>query len=245
MNFKHNQNTIAKLTGAIAATAFLSVSAILPQAAFSQQSPGAVGDPRVDEPNTNTRINDPSRPINEQNRPLNAPNSPSRSDAPSGQMNNTGVGGGTGGMNNVDGSRPERPENRIEKYTQPGATDPSRSTEFTPPANSPSRSNSSGQMNDQMNNTGTGGGAGGTVNQNRGSDRYTAPSTTTPGRGTYTTPSTQINRTSGPNSGNVDNQINNSTFPGAATPGTGSNNNSGGSNTGGGAGGSGAVPGLW
>jgi len=291
MTLKHNQNMTKQVIGAIAATAFLSISAILPQAAFSQSSPGTSGDPRVDEPNTNNRVDDPSRPttenMNRGNVNVPANSMPSRGNVysnPNSQMDNSGFGGGTGGMD-LDQSAPMQPANRIERYSQPGATDPSRSTEYLPPANSPrssnsngqmndqvnnsgfgggtggasseslspanspSNSNSNGQMNDQMNNSGSGSGTGGMTNMDRGNDRYTAPNSNMPGRGTYTGPSGQINRTSGPNSGTVDsqmnntgggtggtsgsidNQINNSTSPGSATPGSGSTNYNNRSNT--------------
>ncbi|MDX2240963.1 MAG: hypothetical protein NW224_09790 [Leptolyngbyaceae cyanobacterium bins.302] len=267
---KLNQNAAIKLMGAIAATAFVGVSAILPQGAFAQsqqQSPGATGDPRVDEPNTNTQTNDPARPLNNQSSPLQPPNAmPNRGNTtpsdsmnnPRGEVNNTGTGGGAGGVGNiVDTSRPEQPRNRIEKYTQPGATDSSRSTEYLPPY--------AGDYNsDEVNSTGTGGGGGGGMSdpdrsssqqpnntierytqpgatdpnrssqnttpssvdaQNRGNDRYTSPNSA-PGRGTYTTPSSQINDSGvgGGAGGNVDNRINNSTSPGSATPGSGSTN---------------------
>ncbi len=265
---KNTQN-ITRLASAIAATVFLSLTAILPQAAFAQ-NPGASGDPRVDEPNTNTRVDDPSRPATNMDRPANsAPTQGGIYSNPNGQMNNSGMGGGAGGSEagrSMDQTRPEAPQNRIERYSQPGATDPSRSTEFNPPANAPS--NSSGQMNQPMNNTGTGSGSGG-MSGDRGNDRFTAPSSNMPGRGTYTAPRGQVNDAGvgGGAGGTVDNQINNSTSPGSATPGSGSTNynnnvrpnntnvrpinngsgvnNSGGSTTGGGAGGSGAVPGLW
>jgi hypothetical protein len=248
---KFNQNTVTKLAGAIAATAFLSITAILPQAAFAQSNPGASGDPRVDEPNTNTRVDDPSRPATNMDRPANAaPTQGGVYSNPSGQMNDAGSGGGAGGADfnrsNLDQSAPQ-PANRIERYSQPGATDPARNTEYLPPANSPERSNSNGRMNDQMNNSGTGGGAGGINNMNRGNDRFTGPSSNQPGAGTYSTPRSQMNNSgSGSGSGGtIDNRINNSTSPGSATPSSGSTINNSGSTTGGGAGGSGSVPGLW
>lgn len=292
MTFNRNQNTVNKVVGAIAATAFLSISAILPQAAFSQSSPGVSGDPRVDEPSTRNRVDDPSRPatnntnqgdmnqgdMNQGGTVAPANSTPARGGVysnPSGQRNDSGFGGGAGG-GNFDQSGPAQPANRIERYSQPGATDPSRSTEYLPPANSTEEGETN--SNTQMNNSGFGGGTGGTGSTesiDRGNDRYTAPNSNLPGSSTYSNPSAQqINRTSGPNSGNIDNQINNSTSPGSATPGSGSSNynndrsninNSGGSNvnsgsnvnnggsgidnsgsnTGGGAGGTGAVQGLW
>lgn len=270
MNYTRKLTT---LTGAIAATAFLSLTAILPQAVLAGENPGATGDPRVDEPNTNTRIDDPSRPATNMDRPANsAPTQGGVYSNPSGEMNNSGVGGGAGGseidQSNSNQVRPEDPQNRIERYSQPGATDPSRSTEYTPPANSTDRGSSTDRMNQPMNNTGAGSGAGG-VSGDRGNDRFTAPSSTMPGSSTYSTPRSQVNDAGGGGGagGSVDNQINNSTSPGSATPGTGSTNydnnvrpnntnvrpnNSGSgvnnnddSTTGGGAGGSGAVPGLW
>lgn len=289
MTLNRTQTSVNRAIGAIAATAFLGITTILPQAAFSQ-SPGASGDPRVDEPNTNNRVDDPSRPATgDMNRDVNAPanSSPSRGGVdsnPSGQSqynnnNNSGFGGGAGGVN-YDQEGPPQPANRIERYSQPGATDPSRSTEYLPPANSTEEGNtninSNGRMNDQMNNSGFGGGTGGTggtsnsTDVNRGNDRYTAPNNNLPGRGTYTTPQSQNNTdggVGGGTGGTIDNQINNSTSPGSATPGSGSsnidnnrsnqnnggtnlNNNGGnttegGANTGGGAGGTGAVQGLW
>lgn len=251
-----NQNVVTNVARAIAASAFLSVAVMLPQAGFAQQqSPGAVGDPRVDEPNTNTRINDPARPINEQNNNTSGPNAGSNGNTstPNSQMNNSGFGSGSGaGGMGAGQSSPDQPANRIERYSQPGATDPTQNTEYVPP----SAGNS----------------------ENRGNDRYTSPNSA-PGRGTYSSPRSQTDGTSsgggaGGVEGSIDNRINNSTSPGSATPGSGStnnnqlntpsgtNNNSNPSNynnnnrtnydtntnTGGGTGGtsgSGAVPGLW
>lgn len=245
-----NQNIVFNVARAIAASAFLSVAVMLPQAGFSQQSPGAAGDPRVDEPNTNTRINDPSRPINEQGNTTSGPNAGQNGNTstPNSQMNNSGFGSGSGaGGTGVDRSNPDQPANRVERYTQPGATDPNQTTDYVPPAAGNS--------------------------QNRGNDVYTSPNSA-PGRGTYTSPRSQTDNNmntgggAGGVGGSIDNRINNSTSPGSATPGTGStnynnndqlntpsgtNNNNNrtnydtNTNTGGGAGGagSGAVPGLW
>lgn len=248
MTFNWTQMIATRTTSAIAASAFLCLSVVLPQSVAAQQSPGAVGDPRVDEPNTNTQINDPSRPVNPQNSPLNQPNAaPNRGNTlPNNQMNNRGVGGGAGGMNNVDTTPAPRPNNRLEQFNQPGATDPSRSTEYSPPANSPSRSNPGGRLND----SGVGGGTGGTGttntnpgNANPGRDRLNSPTTPTPNRGTNQTPRSQTtpNPVNNTGSDGADSQLNNST-----TPNRGVNNTGGGtSNTGGGAGGTGAVQGLW
>lgn len=225
MTFNFNQHTATKIASAIAATAFLSVAAVLPQAAFSQSSPGSSGDPRVDEPGTGTRVDDPSRPATggtserNQNTPMDgSPASGGVYSNPSGQMNNTGTGGGAGGTG-TNQSRPEQPENRLEQYGQPGVNDPTRSRQTAP--------TSPGGM------------------MTPGPNRSTTPNPTTPNRSTIPTPQGQNSTGTGGGAGgntNIDRQINNSTSPGSATPGAGSTN----VNEGGGAtGGSGAVPGLW
>lgn len=211
MNLNHHTNTFRKVVGAIAATSFLSVIALLPQAAFSQQSPGDLGAPRVDEPNTNNQTNDPSRPVNDSASPSLPVNTvPDRSNSnfnnqenKPGQMNNTDQksknAGESGSAENInfDQARPLRPANRIERYTQPGATDPRFDAEYVPTANSTEESNTN-NSNSRMNNMGVSNGnsgINGTVD-NRGNDRYTAPNSNFPGRGTYTTPRSQV-----PNSG--------------------------------------------
>lgn len=132
-----NQNTVTNIVRAIVATAFLSAAVILPQAGFSQQSPGAVGDPRVDEPNNNSQVNDPSRPVNEQNN-TSGPNAGSNSNTsmPDNQMNNSGYGSGSGSggiMMDRDSDSNKEFSNRIEKYTNdPNATNTRRNMEYLP-----------------------------------------------------------------------------------------------------------------
>lgn len=136
-----NQKIVKTVLQAIAASAFLSVAVMLPQAGFSQESPGAVGDPRVDEPNSNTQINDPARPINEQVNPTSGPNAGSDSNTnttPNSQMNNSGYGSGSGaGGTSMDMGRFDDNDtsfdNRIERYTNdPNATNTERNTEYIP-----------------------------------------------------------------------------------------------------------------
>jgi len=227
MIFNFNRHTAAKVASAIAATAFLSAATVLPQAAFSQSSPGSSGDPRTDEPGTGTRVDDPSRPAtggtSERNRNNITPTDGSPAgggvnSTPRGQMNDSGVGGGAGGTG-TDQSRPAQPQNRVEQYGQPGVNDPARSRQTAPTS------------------------PGGTMTP--GTNRSTMPSSTTPNRSTVPTPQGQDSTGTGGGAGgntNIDRQINNSTSPGSATPGAGSTNiNNGGGTTGG----SGAVPGLW
>uniref|UniRef100_A0A832H4M6 Uncharacterized protein n=1 Tax=Oscillatoriales cyanobacterium SpSt-402 TaxID=2282168 RepID=A0A832H4M6_9CYAN len=257
MNFEHNHKSTTSLIGAIAASAFLGVAIVFPQAAFSQtQNPGTSGDPRIDHPGTNNRVDDPSRPLNNSNDA----NTPANT-TPSGNVNqSTGVGGGAGGsgvegqMNNRTNTSDQQPDNRIERYTQPNSTEPGRSND----TNNPSSYTTPGS---------------------RGNDRYTSPTQNTPGRGTYSSPRGQVNSPSGvgggaggsgtvdsqtsptsPGTVQPDNRIERYTQPGSTTPNTtttpdtnrsttpdsGSGNfGTEGSNTGGGAGGTGTVPGLW
>jgi len=133
-----NQNTVTNIVQTIVASTFLITVITLPQAGFSQQSPGAVGVPQVDEPNSNSQINDPSRPINEQNPSTSEPNADSNNNTsmPNNQMNTSGYGsgGGAGGSttdrySNGDGQF----SNRIERYTNdPNATNTRRNVEYLP-----------------------------------------------------------------------------------------------------------------
>ncbi|MBF2028132.1 MAG: hypothetical protein IGS48_15420 [Oscillatoriales cyanobacterium C42_A2020_001] len=248
MNFKLNQKAMNSLVGAIAASAFLGVAAVIPQAAFSQtQSPGASGDVKVDEganAPAGTRVDDPSRPMTNQNDSSAPANS-----APAQRSDRYDRDGST-----TPGVRSQQqPENRVEKYTQPDGS-------------KPNTTNRSGENPSSYTTPGS-----------RGTDRLTSPSQNTPGRGTYTSPRSQVNDNStgvggGAGGTGADSQINNSTSPntnaqpdnrierytqpGSTTPNSTTPNstttpNSGtgvdgtGDSTGGGTGGSGSVPGLW
>ncbi len=135
-----NRKALTSIARAIVASAFLGAAVGLPQAGFAQQSPGAIGNPNVSEPRTNTQINDPSRPLNDQNSPTAQPNAGSdqMNNAPSnqGDMNNSGYGSGRGaGGVSMDRSSDNDVQfhNRIERYSNdPNGTNTRRDTEYLP-----------------------------------------------------------------------------------------------------------------
>lgn len=254
MNFKRNQKIVNSLIGAIVAGAFVGVAAVFPQTVSAQtQSPGATGDPKVDEganAPAGTRIDDPSRPTTNQNQNQNQnqnnTNAPANAN-PAQRSDRYDRDGST-----APGVRSQQqPENRVEKYTQPDGSNPLGDRSGDNPSSY-------------------------TTPGSRGTDRLTSPTQNTPGRGTYTSPRSQVNDNStgtggGAGGTGADSQINNSTSPNTnaqpdnrierytqpgsttpnsttpsnSTPSSGTGVDGTGGSTGGGAGGSGAVPGLW